>query len=62
MTMLITSAKILKTAKILSYKTKLDSLRISLEEENKICNEIEIESSNWLSVIPRKEYSYTLNK
>ena len=45
--------KKLKAAKILSYKTEMDSLRISLDEENNRCNEIsnEIGTSNWLSVI-----------
>ena len=28
----------LKAAKILSYKTKFDSLRISVDERNKRCN------------------------
>ena len=57
--------KKLKAAKILSYKTKLDSLRISMDVNNKRCNEIpnEIGSSNLLSVIiPMKKYNYTLNK
>ena len=45
--------KKLKAAKILSYKTEMDSLQISLDEENIRCNEIsnKIGTSNWLSVI-----------
>ena len=45
--------KKLKAAKILSYKTEIDSLQISLDEENIRCNEIsnKIGTSNWLSVI-----------
>ena len=35
-----------------------------MDEKNKRCNEIsnKIESSNWLSVTPMKEYNYKLNK
>ena len=42
-----------KAAKILSYKTEMDSLQISLDEENIRCNEIsnKVGTSNWLSVI-----------
>ena len=45
--------KKLKAAKILSYKTEMDSLQISLDEENIRCNEIsnKVGTSNWLSVI-----------
>lgn len=45
--------KKLQAAKILSYKTEMDSLQISLDEENIRCNEIsnKIGTSNWLSVI-----------
>ena len=56
--------KKLQAAKISSYQTKLDCLRISIDEKNKRCNVIsnEIRSSNWLCVIPMKECNYVINK
>ena len=59
MKMLATLRKKPEAAKTLSNKTKLDCLHIWMDEKNKRCNELsnEIGSSNWLSVIPMREYN-----
>ena len=54
----------LKRRKISSYKNKLEELRNSMNEKMKRCNDTSNEtgSSNWLSVIPVREFNYMLNK
>ena len=54
----------LKTRKLSNYKIKLEELRNSMNEKRKRCNDISKEtgSSNWLSVIPMREFNYALNK
>ena len=54
----------LKRRKISNYKNKLEELRNSMNEKMKRCNDISNEtgSSNWLSVIPMREFNYVLNK
>ena len=54
----------LKRRKISNYKIKLEELRNSNNEKMKRCNDISNEtgSSNWLSVIPMREFNYTMNK
>ena len=54
----------LKTRKILNYKIKLEELRNSMNEKMKRCNDISDKagSSNWLSVIPMREFNYVLHK
>ena len=53
----------LKRRKISNYKNKLEELRNSMNEKmkrNDISNKTG--SSNWLSVIPMREFNYVLNK
>ena len=54
----------LKTAKQITYQKKLQELSSNMNEQFKRNIEIirETGSSNWLSVVPVKEYNYTLNK
>ena len=54
----------LKTRKISNYKIKLEELRNFMNKKMKRCNNISNEtgSSNWLSVIPMREFSYVLNE
>ena len=54
----------LKTRKISNYKIKLEKLRNSMNKKMKRCNNISNEtgSSNWLSVIPMREFNCVLNK
>ena len=54
----------LKTWKISNYKIKLEGLRSSMNEKMKSCNDImnKTGSSNWISVIPMREFNYVLNK
>ena len=54
----------LKRRKISNYTNKLEELRNSMNEKMKRCNDIsnETESSNWLSVIPTREFNHVLNK
>ena len=54
----------LKRRKISNYKIKLEELRNSINKKMKRCNDISNEtgSSNWLSVIPMREFNYVLNK
>ena len=54
----------LKRRKISNYKIKLEELRNSMNEKMKRCNDIsnETESSNWLSVMPMREFNYVSNK
>ena len=54
----------LKTRKISNYKIKLEELRNLMNKKMKRCNNISNEtgSSNWLSVIPMREFSYVLNE
>ena len=49
-----------KGGKISNYKNKLQELRNSMNEKMKLCNDISNEtgSSNWLSVIPMREFNY----
>ena len=53
----------LKRRIISNYKNKLEELRNSKNEKMKRCNDISNEtgSSNWLSVIPMREFNYVLN-
>ena len=54
----------LKRRKMSNYKNKLEELRNSMNEKMKRCNDISNEtgSSNWLNVIPMREFNYVLNK
>ena len=54
----------LKRRKNSNYKIKLEELRNSINKKMKRCNDISNEtgSSNWLSVIPMREFNYVLNK
>ena len=54
----------IKTRKISNYKIKLEVLRTSMNEKMKLCNNSSNEtgSSNWLRVIPMREFKYVLNK
>ena len=53
-----------KRRKFPNYKIKLGELRNSMNEKMKGCNDISNEtgSSNWLSMIPMREFNYLLNK
>ena len=48
----------------MNYENKLEGLRNSMNEKMKRYNDIlnETGSSNWLSVIPMREFNYVLNK
>ena len=56
--------KKIKTDKQTNYQNKLEELASNMNEQCKRNIEIirETGSSNWLSVVPIKEYTYTLNK